>query len=71
MPLLRTFAKVDKEGKIHLPANVRRLGGFAPGDQVEIRLQGPHQRPWIVIHRRTNRAGKVGVTLPAIPIAHY
>ena len=69
MPLVRTYSKIDEEGRIHLPSNVRRMTGIAPGERVEIRLQGPHQRPWIVIHRRASSHSPVGLSVAATPVA--
>jgi len=67
MPLVRALAKVDAQGKIQLPSNVRRMTGLAPGDRVEIRLQGRQQRSGIVLHRRTHSGTKLRTALPAIP----
>ena len=51
--LMRGFAKVDKEGKIPIPGNIRRaIGGLKPGQLVEIKVTGPQQKAWIVIQKR-------------------
>jgi len=37
-PLIRAFARVDKDGKIAIPDNVRRQVGFQPGQLVEVKV---------------------------------
>ena len=41
MALVRTFVRVDPEGKIELPRNVRLALGLKQQDVVEIKVTGP------------------------------
>jgi len=36
-PLMRAFARVDKEGKVAIPSNIAREVGFKPGQMVEVK----------------------------------
>jgi len=39
MPALtRGFARVDKDGKLSIPTNIRREVGFQPGQLVEVKV---------------------------------
>ncbi len=39
-PLMRVFARVDKDGKVAIPSNVAREVGFKPGQMVEVKTLG-------------------------------
>ncbi len=52
MTLMRAFAKVDKEGKISIPSNIRREADLKEGQLVELKVSGPNQAQFIVIHKR-------------------
>jgi len=52
MALMRAFAKVDKEGKISIPTNIRREVDLKEGQSVEIKVSGPNRAQYIVIHKR-------------------
>ncbi len=54
MALMRGFAKVDGDGKISIPGNIRREVGLREGQMVEIKISGPNRAPFIVIHKRQN-----------------
>ena len=54
MSLIRAFTKVDKDGKISIPRNIRREMDLKEGNQVEIKVSGPAQAHHIVIHKRKN-----------------
>jgi len=54
MTLMRAFAKVDKEGKIPIPNNIRREADLKEGQLVELKVSGPSQGQFIVIHKRQN-----------------
>ena len=54
MTLMRAFAKVDKDGKIPIPNNIRREVKLKEGNLIEIKLSGPSQAQHIVIHKRKN-----------------
>lgn len=38
MALMRVFARVDKDGKVAIPDNIRRETGFQPGQLVEVKV---------------------------------
>lgn len=42
MPLIRAFARIDAEGKIELPRNVRVALDLKEQDVVEIKVAGPN-----------------------------
>jgi len=52
MALMRTFAKVEKDGKISIPDNIRREIDLKEGQLVEIKVSGPNRAQHIVIHKR-------------------
>ena len=52
MALMRAFAKVDKEGKISIPNNIRREVGLKEDQLVEIKVSGPNRAQCITIHKR-------------------
>jgi len=52
MALIRAFAKVDKDGKISIPKNIRREMDLKEGNRVEIKASGPNRAPFITIHKR-------------------
>jgi len=52
MVLMRGFSKVDEEGKIAIPSNIRREVKLEKGQLVEIKVQGPGIRPYLVINKR-------------------
>jgi len=52
MSLMRAFAKVDKDGRISIPANIRREIDLKEGQLVEIKVSGQNRAQYIVIHKR-------------------
>ena len=52
MALMRAFARVDKEGKIPIPSNIRREVDLKEGQLVEIKLAGTNRAHHIVINKR-------------------
>ena len=52
MTLMRSFSKVDKEGKIAIPGNIRRETGLSPGQLVEIKVSGPQLAQYLMIKKR-------------------
>ncbi len=38
MALMRVFAKLDKDGKIAIPTNIRREAQIGPGQMVEVKV---------------------------------
>jgi len=54
MSLIRAFSKVDKEGKITIPANIRIQAKLKPGQLVEIKLTGAGKAKNLIISQREN-----------------
>lgn len=52
--LIRGFAKVDSEGKIALPKNLRIAMGLKDKDLVELKLTGASKAKKIIISKRQN-----------------
>lgn len=64
MALMRVLTKVDEDGKIGIPKNIRRATGIEPGMPVEIKVCGPNLAQFISIRKRAagRKLGKaVGV----------
>lgn len=38
--LLRSFIRVDQEGKLLIPPNIQRAASLTPGQMVEVKLLG-------------------------------
>ena len=52
MALIRGFTRVDEEGKIPIPSNIRRETGLEKGQLVELKVQGTQHQQHIVIKKR-------------------
>ncbi len=52
MALMRAFARVDEEGRISIPNNIRKEVDLKEGQLVEIKLSGPEKAQYVVIHKR-------------------
>lgn len=52
MTLMRAFSKVDEQGRISIPGNIRREAGLKSGQLVEVKIQGSKQSQYIVVHKR-------------------
>ena len=52
MTLLRGFAKVDEEGKVRIPDNIRMATGLKAGQLVELKVTGASAARSIVLSRR-------------------
>lgn len=50
MALMRVFARVDKDGKVAIPDNIRRQAQIQPGQMVEVKVVA---RGSIVVAART------------------
>lgn len=55
MTLMRVFSKVDKQGRIPIPSNIRREVGLEPNQLVEIKVTGTRNAQYVVIHKREQR----------------
>lgn len=49
--LMRVYARLDKDGKVSIPANIRRATGLQPGQMVEVKVVA---RGSIVVAARTS-----------------
>jgi bifunctional DNA-binding transcriptional regulator/antitoxin component of YhaV-PrlF toxin-antitoxin module len=54
MTLLRGFTRVDQDGKIQIPANIRREAGLGEGQLVEIKITGASRKKNILISAKDN-----------------
>jgi len=52
MALMRAFSRVDEEGKLVLPANVRREVGLKPGQLVELKVVGANKARQLLLSKR-------------------
>ncbi|MEW6410767.1 MAG: hypothetical protein AB1488_11795 [Nitrospirota bacterium] len=52
MTLMRAFSKVDKDGKIKLPGNIRRAADLKEGQLVEFKIVGASAKKSILITAR-------------------
>jgi bifunctional DNA-binding transcriptional regulator/antitoxin component of YhaV-PrlF toxin-antitoxin module len=50
--LLRAFAKVDSEGKISIPNNIRREVGLNAGQLVELKIVGAGKKKNLLVSAR-------------------
>ena len=55
MALIRTFARVDAEGKIQLPRNIRLALGLKEHDVVEMKVGGPSKSQRVIVSKRSVR----------------
>jgi bifunctional DNA-binding transcriptional regulator/antitoxin component of YhaV-PrlF toxin-antitoxin module len=54
MTLVRAFSKVDKEGKVAIPSNIRTQAKLKPGQLVEFKLTGAGKAKNLIISQREN-----------------
>ena len=54
MVLMRAFSKVDKEGNIKLPHNIKREAGIKEAQLVELKITGAGRKKNILITLREN-----------------
>jgi bifunctional DNA-binding transcriptional regulator/antitoxin component of YhaV-PrlF toxin-antitoxin module len=54
MTIIRAFCKIDEQGKIPIPTNVRTQARLKPGQIVEIKLTGAGKAKNLVISQREN-----------------
>jgi len=52
MALMRAFSRVDREGRIAIPGNIRREGGLKEGQLVELKIVGAGAKKSILIIAR-------------------
>lgn len=49
MTLMRALSKVDENGKITFPSNIRLEAGLKPGQLVELKIVGPKQKQNVLV----------------------
>jgi len=52
MTLMRAFSKVEKDGKIKLPANIQRAAGLKEDQLVELKIVGTSANKSILLAAR-------------------
>ena len=52
MALIRVISKLDKDGRIKLPANIRRAAGLCEGRWVEMKVVGSGRKMSIMMSPR-------------------
>jgi len=52
MVLVRAFSKVEKDGKIKLPDNIKREAGIKEGQLVELKIVGAGKKKNILVSAR-------------------
>lgn len=54
MALMRGFAKMDDDGKVKIPNNIRLAVELKPGQLVELKVTGPDRAKTILLSTRKN-----------------
>ena len=54
MSLVRAFSKVDKEGKVSIPSNIRVAAGVKEGQLLEFKIVGASKEKKIMVSRKEN-----------------
>jgi len=54
MTLMRAFSRVDKDGRIQLPANIKRAANLKEGQLVELMITGASRKKNILVSSREN-----------------
>jgi len=52
MTLVRAFSKIDDQGKIPIPTNIRTQAKLKPGQLVEIKLSGAGKAKSLVVSQK-------------------
>ena len=52
MTLMRAFSKVEKDGKIKIPDNIKREAGIKEGQLVELKIVGASKKKSILVSVR-------------------
>ena len=61
MALIRVVARIDAEGKIQLPRNIRLALGLKEQDVVELKVVGPGKSQRVIVSKRSFRT-------PGLPV---
>ena len=54
MTLIRSFSRLEKDGKIKIPGNIIRAAGLKEGQLVELKIIGASKKKNIIISGRDN-----------------
>jgi len=54
MVLVRAFSRVEKDGKIKLPDNIKREAGLKEGQLVELKIVGASKKKNILVSARSS-----------------
>ncbi len=52
MTLMRVLSKVDENGKIPVPSNIRLAAGLKPGQLVELKIVGASPKKYVLVSAR-------------------
>ena len=52
MTLMRGFSRVDEEGAIQIPENIRRGAGLKAGQLVELKVVGASKAKQVLVSKR-------------------
>jgi bifunctional DNA-binding transcriptional regulator/antitoxin component of YhaV-PrlF toxin-antitoxin module len=52
MVLMRAFSKVEKDGKIKIPDNIKREAGIKEGELIELKIVGASKKKSILVSVR-------------------
>ena len=52
MALMRSFAKMDDDGKVKIPNNIRLAVELKPGQLMELKVTGPDRAKTILMSKR-------------------
>ena len=52
MALIRVIAKMDKEGRIRIPVNIRKKMGLRAGQVLAIKVSGSNPAQFLVIRKQ-------------------
>jgi bifunctional DNA-binding transcriptional regulator/antitoxin component of YhaV-PrlF toxin-antitoxin module len=52
MALIRAFSKVDKEGRISIPANIQKAAGLKEDQLIELKIVGASAKKSVLVTAR-------------------
>ena len=56
--LMRAIARVEADGKLSIPNNIRRQVGLKPGQLVELKVVGVSKKKRLLLSTRTQLTGR-------------
>lgn len=54
MSLVRAFSKIDKEGKVSIPGNIRVAAGIKEGQLLEFKIVGASKEKKVMVSKKEN-----------------